>query len=54
MDSEAIKQFNEFSKLLIEWLNVHSHPHAKIIIDSTSAELLTGEFSFYTDYFLKD
>ena len=54
MSEDAMKQLDTLAKQLIEWLNVHSHPHANIIIDSISAELLTGEFAFYTEEFLKD
>jgi len=47
----------EFEKLalpLIEWLNKNGNPHMTIVIDQTSAEVLSGELSIYTEAFLKD
>ncbi|WP_275216475.1 hypothetical protein [Citrobacter freundii] len=41
-------------KPVIKWLNDNANPHASIIVDCTSAELLTGEIGVHTEEFLKD
>lgn len=46
--------FEAASKPLIQWLNENANPHASVIVDCTSAELLTGEISVHTEEFLKD
>ncbi|EAA9483558.1 hypothetical protein S649_000957 [Salmonella enterica subsp. enterica] len=46
--------FEDVVKPVIKWLNENSNPHASVIIDSTSAELLTGEIGVHTEEFLKD
>lgn len=48
------QQFEEIVKPLIKWLATNTNPHAKIIIDSTSATLVYGELSIYTEEFVKD
>ena len=48
------KTFEELAKPLIKWLNENTNPHSKIIIDSTSAELVSGEMAINTNEFLKD
>lgn len=45
--------FKAASKPLIQWLNENSNPHASVIVDCTSAELLTGEIAVNTKEFLK-
>jgi hypothetical protein len=57
MDTSTEKQLAEFEALakpLIAWLNTNKNPHARIIIDSVSAEVLDGNLGFHTDEFLKD
>lgn len=46
--------FKAAAKPLIQWLNENANPHASVIVDCTSAELLTGEIAVYTKEFLKD
>lgn len=46
--------FKAAAKPLIQWLNENANPHASVIVDCTSAELLTGEIAFNTKEFLKD
>lgn len=59
-DSEAAKgrynydTFKAVARPLIQWLNENANPHASVIVDCTSAELLTGEIAFNTKEFLKD
>lgn len=51
---ENRKEFERLSKPLIEWLNENWNPHTKIIIDTTSAEVVSGEMSVVTTEFVKD
>lgn len=46
--------FEDVVKPVIKWLNDNANPHASIIVDCTSAELLTGEIGVHTEEFLKD
>ncbi len=46
--------FEDVVKPVIKWLNDNANPHASIIVDCTSAELLTGEIGVNTKEFLKD
>ncbi|HCW3081533.1 TPA: hypothetical protein OXC52_004179 [Enterobacter asburiae] len=46
--------FKAAAKPLIQWLNENANPHASVIVDCTSAELLTGEIAVNTKEFLKD
>ena len=39
---------------LIKWLNDNTNPHSTVIVNSTSAELLSGEMNYNTDKFVKD
>lgn len=40
--------FEAAAKPLIQWLNENANPHASVIVDCTSAELLTGEIAVNT------
>ncbi len=59
-DSDAAKKgynrasFENAAKPLIKWLSENANPHVSVIVDSTHAELLTGEISISTEVFLKD
>ncbi|HDT1287360.1 TPA: hypothetical protein QHR42_001734 [Enterobacter asburiae] len=46
--------FEDVVKPVIKWLNDNANPHASVIVDCTSAELLTGEIGVHTEEFLKD
>jgi hypothetical protein len=46
MTDEQIQQFRELSLPLIIFLRENFHPHAKIILDDMSAELVEGISSF--------
>lgn len=46
--------FEEVTDLVIQWVNNNCNPHAKVIIDSTSAELVTGDRIHNNDKFVKD
>lgn len=46
--------FDDAVRPAIKWISENHHPHTKIIIDSTSAELFEGLKNYLTDEFLKD
>lgn len=46
--------FKDVVKPVIKWLNENANPHALVIVNATSAELLSGEIGFNTEEFLKD
>ncbi len=48
------EQFETLARPLIKWLNDNYHPHAKIIIDPTSAEVVSGEQVFHTEEYILD
>ncbi len=54
MNDEKRDEFKELTSPLIRFLNENCNPHAKIIIETDSAELLMGECAFYTKEFIKD
>jgi hypothetical protein len=39
---------------LIKFLNDHGHPHMRVIIDTTSAEVVEGISPYYTEEHVKD
>jgi hypothetical protein len=47
------EEFKQLTMPLIEWLNKNFHPHTKVIVDQTSAELSEGSIAHYTEDFLK-
>ena len=51
---EKIKSFELACEPLIKWLNDNANPHSTVIVNSTSAELLSGEMNYNTDKFVKD
>ncbi len=51
---EIKRRFESLAKPLIDFLCAEYHPHAKIIIDQTSAEVVAGEMAFVTEEFLRD
>lgn len=46
--------FEEAAKPLIKWLAENADPHHTVIVTSTGAGLLSGEWAFPTEEFLKD
>jgi len=54
MTKDKQLEFEKLSKPLIKWLNDNTNPHNKIIIDCSSAEIVSGEFAFQTDEFILD
>ena len=45
MTDDEIKKFEEAARPMIKWLCENVHPHHKVIITPTSADLLEGECS---------
>lgn len=54
MKSQAMKELEMLSAPLIEWLNKNYHPHAKIIIDCDSAEVVIGEMTVRNEHYIGD
>lgn len=48
------REYEEAVKPAIEWLNKNKNPHTKIIIDTTSAEVVESTSIFNTEEFLRD
>ncbi len=44
--SNKREEFEEVVKPLIQFLNKHYHPHAKIIVSVDGAEVLEGDLAF--------
>ena len=44
----------EAAKPLVKWLNDNCHPHVKVIVDLSGAELLEGLTSVAIEEFWKD
>jgi hypothetical protein len=42
MTEEQKKSFEDASKHLIKWMNENIHPHAVVIVNHDSAEILEG------------
>lgn len=41
--SETEAEFETAARPMIEWLNKNCHPHVKVIITTTDAELVEGQ-----------
>lgn len=54
MDKAKQYEFETITKPVIKWLNDNGHPHMKAIVDQTSAELVEGLCSVYTEEFIND
>ena len=54
LTDEQAQSFEEATKPLIKWLNDNTNPHAKVIVETDGAELVSGERSFKTTEFIKD
>jgi hypothetical protein len=51
---EERRAFAEAARPLIRWLAESVHPHHKVVVTTTSAELLTGEMAVHDESFLPD
>ena len=45
--------FEAAARHLIEWLAANMHPHAKVIVDSVSAELVEGTHNMRTTDYIR-
>ena len=54
MNEELRSSFESVCRPLIQWLAENIHPHHKVIVTSTSAELMQGESVVYTEEYLRD
>ncbi|HBW8709210.1 TPA: hypothetical protein MFM99_002347 [Klebsiella pneumoniae] len=54
VNKARISSFEDVVKPVIKWLNENANPHTSVIIDATSAHLLTGEISIHMEEFIKD
>ncbi len=46
MTEEQEKSFEEASKYLMKWMNENIHPHAVVVVNHDSAEILEGLYYF--------
>lgn len=53
-EADLEQSFKEAAKPLIEWLCNHGHPHMKVLVEPTGAELVEGKRSVSTTEFLVD
>ncbi|WP_312773330.1 hypothetical protein [Atlantibacter hermannii] len=53
-EEEPRSTFITAAEPLMKYLAENHNPHASVIVNSTSAELVTGEMSYSTDSSLKD
>ena len=51
---ERRKSFEVAVEPVIKWMCDNSHPHKKIIVDCTSAELVEGCICFLTEKHVRD
>jgi len=51
---EQMEQFEALARPLVKFLNDNCDPHAEIVVDSTSARLLSGECSVPITEYVKD
>jgi hypothetical protein len=54
LNKEQIDQFKEVSKPLVKWLNDNCHPHVKVIVEPSGAEILEGSAMVKIEEFIKD
>lgn len=57
MNLNAEQKYAEFRKAcepLVKWLNENCHPHVKVIVEPTGAELVEGQKSVSIEEFIKD
>lgn len=47
-------EFNDLTRPLIKYINDNYDPHTKIIIETTSAELVSGIIGTYTEEHIRD
>lgn len=48
------EKFKELADKLIEYLNKEHNPHTYIVISTDGAEILSGEFGYTNEDYIKD
>jgi hypothetical protein len=48
MTEEQKKSFEDAVKPLMKWMNENIHPHAVVVVNHDSAEILEGLYYFYS------
>ena len=54
LTEEQIKEFEEKVKPLMEWLGKNFHPHVKVVVDYSDAEILESSMAFRTEDYVAD
>ncbi|HHR6139776.1 hypothetical protein [Proteus vulgaris] len=54
MNQKNESEFDAVVKPLMKYLAENYHPHVKVVVDSTTAELVEVHNSISTDEFIKD
>lgn len=54
MTKEQLSEFEKVTRPLIQYMAENHHPHTKIIVESTGAELVEGVMNFPTTEYLRD
>jgi len=54
LNEQKRKEFEEAARPLMQWLSKNCHPHMKVIVDSSQAEMLEGYVNFVTDDYILD
>jgi len=54
LNKKQRKEFEESARPLMSWLSKNCHPHMKVIVDSSQAEMLEGYVNFVTDDYILD
>ena len=54
LTKKQLKEFEEAAKPMMKYLGKNCHPHAMVIVDNGSAEILESSASIVTDEFISD
>lgn len=54
MTDEQYEEFVKVTRPLIKYMAENHHPHTKLIVESTRAELVEGVMNFPTTEYLRD
>jgi hypothetical protein len=47
-------EFELLARPIIKWLNEHGNPHSVVIIDTNSAQILSGEVGIHINDYIQD
>ncbi len=54
LTKEQQKEFEEKARPLMKWLGENFHPHIKVIVDYSDAEIFESSMAFRTDDYVPD